>query len=303
MGRNNKNIKIQLNNRIDELLRIGQRKIKCDSTNSNRAEGIHSIRSAETYRSVANNFAEYLKAQNIKNIADITREVVQGYITSRNDLSSYTLSKDLSAINKILDSRYTLREFGIGDRTYSRITNNRGLAKRDTSNALRNQQQLDFVRATGIRRQSIDTISPKQAIRDCSGLVIGFNVCEKGGRERNCVVLQDERKRITEIVDRHIIDCGIHAPLFKQVDSNANPHFYRREYAQGLYSDLQQAKGKEEDYYNGMRDVFINQHQLEKATSRYEQTLIQGFESDILAEVSQNVGHNRIDVVIYHYLK
>ena len=38
MGRKSKNIKIELNRRIDELLRIGEKKIKDDKTNPNRAE-------------------------------------------------------------------------------------------------------------------------------------------------------------------------------------------------------------------------------------------------------------------------
>lgn len=33
MGRKSKNIKIELNRRIDELLRIGEKKIKDDKTN------------------------------------------------------------------------------------------------------------------------------------------------------------------------------------------------------------------------------------------------------------------------------
>lgn len=53
MGRKSKNIKIELNRRIDELLRIGEKKVKDDKDNPNRAEGIHSIRTADTYRSIA----------------------------------------------------------------------------------------------------------------------------------------------------------------------------------------------------------------------------------------------------------
>lgn len=250
LGRNNKNIKIQINNRIDDLLRIGERKVKNDKTNANSAEGIHSIKTADTYRQTANLFSDYLKTQGIRNIDDITRDHVQGFMLSRADNSAYTHSKDLSAINKFLDTRYTTKEFGLPQRSYSHVSNNRGLAIRDTCDALRNREQLDFVRATGIRRESIATITPSQALRDAQGQVIGFNITEKGGRERNAVVLEQER-----------------------------------------------------DYYSGMRDVFINQQYLEKAVSRYSKEKIKGYERDILAEVSQNLGHNRIDVVLYHYLK
>lgn len=284
-------------------MRIGERKVKDDSTNPNRAEGIHSVMTAKTYRGVANSFAVYLKGQGIRNIYDIAKSNVGGYIQSRLELSTYTLSKDLAAINKLLDTRYTLQNFGVPNRSYQEITNNRGLASRDTSNALRNKQQLAFVMATGIRRASIDTITPSHAIRDSNGLVIGFHVTEKGGRERNCVVLTAERERITALINSHIETLGNLKPLFSKIDSNANPHYCRREYAQALYRDLFNFHLLNFDYYNGMRDSFINQSKLEYAVSRYNNLLVSGYKRDLLAEVSQNLGHNRVDVVIYHYLK
>ena len=222
---------------------------------------------------------------------------------SRADNSAYTHSKDLSAINKILDTRYTVKEFGLPQRSYMFVGNNRGFAIRDTSDALRNREQLDFVRATGIRRESIATITPAQAIRDSQGQVIGFHVTEKGGRERNAVVIEQERVRITELVNQREQETGKNIPMFNTVDSNANPHFARREYAQQLYSDLRQASEQERDYYAGMRDTFINQANYERAISRYSKETIKGYERDVLAEVSQNLGHNRIDVVLYHYLQ
>ena len=139
MGRKSGNITMQLNRQIDSLLRIGEKKVKDDPTNSNRAEGIHSVRTADTYRAVAHQFGDYLKGQGVRQMADITRDHVAGFMTSRAELSAYTHSKDLSAINKILDTRYTVREFGLPQRSYHDVTNNRGLAVRDTSGAERNR--------------------------------------------------------------------------------------------------------------------------------------------------------------------
>ena len=45
MGRKNKNITIQLNRRIDELLRIGEKKVKVNG----RVDGIHSVQTADRY--------------------------------------------------------------------------------------------------------------------------------------------------------------------------------------------------------------------------------------------------------------
>lgn len=303
MDRKSKNIKIELNRRIDELLRIGEKKVKDDKDNPNRAEGIHSIRTADTYRSIANSFADFLKGQGVRSMAEIERQHIEDYMLSRSDLSAYTHSRDLSAINKLLDTRYIPRDFGFQDRKYSHITNNRGTALYDTSEAKRNREQLDFVRATGIRRQSIATITPEQAIRNASGQVIGFNVIEKGGRERNCVVLEQERQRVTELVNQKSTEQGANAPMFRAVDSNANPHYARREYTQALYTDLKLAHEQGYDYYDGLRSRFINEQALDKAVSRYNNEIVRGYDRDVMGEVSLNMGHNRIDVILYHYLK
>ena len=299
----NGNIKQQLQRKIDDLTRFGEKKVKDDRTNPNRCEGIHSIKTCESYRATARLFGDYLKEQGVRNISDISREHVDSFMQSRSNMSPYTYSRELSAINKMLDTRYTVRDFNLSNRSYRDITNNRGLAQRDTSDALRNKQQLDFVRACGMRRESIDRVTPADFIRDKDGQCIGVHLIEKGGRERYAIIIEQDRQRITEQVNQAIAQNGEHVAMFKQVDSNANPHYERAEYAQRLYNDLMQAQAQERDYYAGMRDIFINEQAHERACERYHNEIVRGFSRDIMAEVSQALGHNRIDVVLYHYLK
>lgn len=303
MGRNSKNIKMQLNRELDKMLRLGEKKVKDDPSNSNRVKGIHSAQTAETYRKTINQFGDYLKRENVRNISDITREHVQGFFGERGDRSAFTHSKDLSAINKVLDTRFTVRELGLPSRSYRDISNNRGLAERDTSFALRNRESLDFARSTGIRRESFERITPRDFIRDREGLVLGVHVIEKGGRERNAVVLEQDRPRITELVDRAIERTGLDSPFLKEPDSNANPHSCRREYAQELYRDLVEAREERRDYYQGQREQFINERVLSEKVDAYRSRTVHGYSRQIMGEVSQNLGHNRIDVVLYHYLK
>ena len=70
MGRKHKNIKIQLNQKLDSLLRIGQKKQKekvgSPNYNPNRSEGVHSIQTAQTYRQVINDFGSFLKNEGKK---------------------------------------------------------------------------------------------------------------------------------------------------------------------------------------------------------------------------------------------
>ena len=302
MGRKSPNIKMQLNNQIDSLLRIGVKKVKDDPNNPNRCEGIHSIKTADTYRSVVNQFGDYLKQEHVRNISDISREHVQGFFDSRPDRSSYTYAKDLSAINKVLGTQYTHRDFGLPSRSYRDISNNRGLAERDTSQSLRNREALDFVRATGIRRESIGQITPDNIVRDRNGQAIGVHVIEKGGRERTAVILEQERPRITELVNQAIERNGSDVPFLREPDANANPHYCRAEYARQLYNDLTQSREEGRDYYQGMRETFINDQILHDRVDHYQNRTVHGYDRETIGEVSQNLGHNRLDVVLYHYL-
>ena len=304
MSRKNKdgNIKQQLQRKIDALTRFGEKKIKDDKTNPNRAEGIHSIKTCESYRATARLFGDYLKQEHVRDIGDITREHVQGFMHTRENLSPYTYSRELSAINKMLDTRYTVRDFDMRGRSHHNIENNRGLARSDTSEALRNRQALEFVHACGMRRSSIDRVTPADFLRDNSGKCIGVHLLEKGGRERNAVILEQYRDRITQQVDSAIQNTGLYSPFIREPDHNANPHYYRAEYARELYSDLQQAREEGRDYYNNMREQFINEDNYIHACGRYKDEYVRGYERDTMAEVSQNLGHNRIDVVLYHYL-
>ena len=130
-----------------------------------------------------------------------------------------------------------------------------------------------------------------------------MHVIEKGGRERNAVVLEQDRPRITELVNQAIERNGYDSPFLKEPDSNANPHSCRREYAQQLYRDLVEAREDGRDYYQGYREQFINERTLFQKVDSYRSKTVHGYSRQIMGEVSQNLGHNRIDVVLYHYLK
>lgn len=300
MSKYHKNIKMQLNKALDSKLRIGESKQKIYS-NPNKAAGIHSIGTAGAYRSTICVFGDYLKGQGVRDLNDIGEREVKGFLDSRSDLSPWTLAKDLSAINKVLGTEYTGRDMGIPMRNAQDITNNRGYSAYNTSGRERNTDALRFVAATGIRRESIGSITPSQAVFGSNGQVIGFDVVEKGGRERLCVVLEPEREYITQLVQAHLE--APYSPLLSPVDANANPHYFRAEYAQALYNELAEAKSAGVDYYDGMRERFINEANAERAMSRYAHDVYRGYDLSIVAEVSQNLGHNRLDVVLTHYLK
>lgn len=123
---------------------------------------------------------------------------------------------------------------------------------------------------------------------------------EKGGKSRNAYVIKNNQTDITAFVDKHLKEYG-NTPFWNKVNKNLNAHWYRAEYANTLYKDLLNASTKGLDYFDGYKEYFIDSAKLTQATSGRRKTT-KGYDTQCLAMVSQNLGHNRIDVVYTNYL-
>ena len=304
MGRNNKNITIQLNRRIDELLRIGEKKVKVNG----RVDGIHSVQTAESYRGTANRIGEVCKSMGVRNIEDIDKGVIERYMESYRNASMWSVSREVAAANKLLGTSYTPRDFGFTQRrTYTSVKNNRGeLPKSSDANKPENQDGLYFASVTGCRRSSITTVTANDAIRDEHGKIYAFHFCEKGGRERTSLVLPSEQGNLTRWVDSKLK--GGHspdAPLVDYISRNAPCHRMRSEYARDLYAELKDAKERGVDVYRGRKfELFIDKDKYDYSyhNPRFKSNVVHGFEKDLALEVSFALGHNRLDVSLYSYL-
>ena len=304
MGRKNKNITIQLNRRIDELLRIGEKKVKVNG----RVATINSVQTADSYRGTANRLGEVCKSMGVRNIEDIDKGVIERYMEYYHNASAWTVSREVAAANKLLGTSYTPRDFGFTQRrTYTSVKNNRGeLPKSSTANKPENQDGLYLASVTGCRRSSITTVTANDAIRDEYGKIYAFHFCEKGGRERISLVLPSEQGNLTRWVDSKLK--GGHspdAPLVDYISKNAPCHRMRSEYARELYGELKEAKERGVDSYNGRKyELFIDRDKYDYSYNnpRFKGDVIHGFDKDVALEVSFALGHNRLDVSLYSYL-
>ncbi len=311
MSRHKKNIKIQLNNLLNDQLRIREKKTEDirdtrNGYNSARYEGIHSIKTADTYRRTINTFGDFCKSIGLKDVKQITEDTVRQFVDSRRDHSSWTHSKDLAAINKVLGTCYTPSQFGIEQRKQENVVHNRRiLTANSTADAPRNKEALWFASVTGARRESFSRLKPRHAIRNENGIVIGFELREKGGKPRNALVLPTARETVTAFVDKKLSEVGEDGQLIKPCDSNANPHYQRAEYAEEMYRQMVDHQSRGEDIYAGYRSTFLNEHEYQKAIRhpRYKSQFVRGYDTRICAQLSQQLGHNRISVVINSYLR
>lgn len=299
-----------MNRALNALNCFGQSKYEAkqksyEQGNKGKVQGIYSKKTMSDYKQVADHFNTWAKSKgyHFKALSDVSNSHIMEYLSERQNAkkSAWTTSKELSALNKIFGRSITKKEAGLNARRNADIKNNRGLGNNYRNSIYKQNKALtEFISATGIRRQSVATICPTNAIPNNEGTVIGFRITEKGGKSRNALVLKSKQEQITSFVNDSISRNG-NQPFWNTPSKNLNTHWYRGEYANALYNELKQAKTDGQDYYGGYRSAFINESKYEQSTKGHNETT-KGYDTECLALVSQSLGHNRIDVVYSNYL-
>jgi hypothetical protein len=239
-------------------------------------------------------------------LAGIKKEHAIKYLQSRqNDgKSAYTLSKDMSAINKIFCTGLTKKEAGLSNRSYKNVTRSRAERPNDKKYNPKNYaNQITFAKATGCRRESIlggqYQVKASSLWQDPRGNIF-VSLIEKGGKFRNTPVLERYKADIKQIfpnmairtphsslaLEEHIfIELYRNASqevLFDKYTEKIDNHAFRAEYARERYEELLQIKKEQGE------EILLN---------------YRGYDRDCLRLVSQDLGHNRLSVVVEHYMR
>lgn len=292
-----KNITIQLNEGLNDIIKIGESRHDWKLTNeNNQSPYVHSTSTAKNYREVLNSFAKWIKAERqdiwqTKDLKAIDKDVAAEYLIQRQDegKSAWTISRDVSAINKVLKLGLNKAEIGLKQRRIADIKRSRGNTNANLSPEVlkENSDQMLLAKATGIRRESVTELTPRKFYINEKGLVTGVRVewqkngkmCyEKGGRFRIAPVLAEYRERLTEILK----DKDPDKPIFKEYSKTIDNHTFRGEYARARYAE----------------EVKMAKMLGKKVSNTYR-----GCDPDVARIVSGDLGHNRLDVILYHYLR
>ncbi len=86
--------------------------------------------------------------------------------------------------------------------------------------------------------------------------------------------MKDYRESVKEMLIGKTTD----KPSFDRYTKKIDNHAFRGEYARNRYKELVQEKGSDANDYRG-------------------------YDSKILRILTKDLGHNRLDVVVYHYLR
>ncbi len=308
------NLKIQMHNLITQKLAQGvgvsRHAIKQELEQHHKETGellkdhsIHSINTAESYRDTVDQFATFLKEKhqdvwNSKDLSNITKEISYQFLQERQErgLSAWTISKDLSAINKLLEQDLTKKEANLQLRNTDDITRSREARDHDNSyNANNYKDQIELSNAFGLRRESI--YKGQYAVKDVSLFKkndkVYCSVVEKGGRYREAQCLREYQQAILSkynVQERESLNkeqfkdlyASSSNKLFDSYTTKIDNHAIRFQYATNLYNQILEEKG------------------IDKQDYSYKNTK---FDSEALREVSRSLGHNRISVAAMHYIR
>ena len=140
--------------------------------NPSKVEGIFSFKTMESYSQTAKEFSVWASNHGCKKASDISRELAGQYLKERqaNGKSAWTVSKDMSALNKIFNYDLSKAELGLKNRSLSDITRSRNETSNDNRSFSKYNDQITFAKGTGCRRQSVTKVRPEDCVRNAEGI-------------------------------------------------------------------------------------------------------------------------------------
>lgn len=260
----------QAKHEYKEMLHVGEHA-------NNKTIGIHSYKTYDAYKQTSIEFSRYMKTnhKDVKDISQVKEVHAVEYLQhrQRDGKSSYTISKDMAALNKLYYFEITKKMAGIKKRSYKDITRSRLSREHDRKyNPNNYADQITLAKATGCRRESVLVIDAKRFTWK-NGLPDKIYLKEKGGKERYATIIGEYKEEIKRIIE----SSNSNHPLFEKYTKKIDNHALRGEYAKQRYTEILGGRSDQKDY--------------------------RGYDSRVLKVLTRDLGHNRYDVVVYNYLR
>lgn len=285
----------QVTDKVTALTKFGRSKA------ADKAAGatpyIYSYTTAQTYTKRAILAAKWIRDEHgIKDITQMAKYVPE-YIEHQKDrgLSPWTIQLDACACEKVFGCpRDAMPD--VPTRTRADISRSREETDRTRAAEKQAPEIAAFCRATGLRRAELEAATCRDVHTRDGRMYIHVGAAAKGGRERDACVI-DERAVRDLIRGRDGND-----KIFDHVPSHMPVHAYRADYANDFY----QMRAKDVDVLKYTRAMWTN-----PKTGREESRVYccrgdkagTWYDKAAMYEVTQSLGHNRIDVIAYNYLR
>lgn len=274
----------QISQELQSQLRIGEKKREAKAAErTNYPQGIFSYRTLEVYTEQCCRFARWAKEEHGCRTLDDLRQCVPEYIQREIDrgLSAWTVRTEVAAISKLYQVPTTSWGVELPSRMREDITRSRGAAARDAHfSETQNADLVAFLRGTGLRRSEAESVRPCDIHTGPQGVSVAVHR-GKGGKDRAVTVTEAARGLVAGLAGPGI------TPIWGKIESSCDVHGYRREYAAARYAEI-------------ARDI--------NALPEKEKYICRGsrkgdvYDRAALADVSRDLGHNRLEVVVTNYL-
>lgn len=283
MAREKNGISRQISQKFNEMTRIGESKKLAKATGES-SKYIYSYKTLAVYIESMKRFAKWCRDEHGVRDVSKMRPYVNDYIQHlRSDgASAWTQKRDLSAIGKYYQHSF-FKEVETDARHRSEIFRSREVTNSDPHFSRdRNSELVNFCRNTGLRRRELEALTGGMMIYKGDQAYIRV-LTGKGGRSRLVPVLNNDQS----VIDRmNSTEEG--EKVWGKVHSHADIHSYRADYANALYSSIARDPKTldPEEVYHCRGD---------KIGCWYDKIAMK--------EVSEALGHSRIDVIAQNYLR
>lgn len=309
----NINIHLLIKDNLITKIAFGQSKheAKKDLDFGQSSYKIYGEETYKTYKKECLKYADWLenekgikKAKSIDDVKQYTQEYLQTRLDS--GCSVWTVKMEKSALGMLYGEPIQM-----------------DMPKRDIHNIerSRNNRNAHFARdgkykdvytialATGGRRADIEKLRPQDFKMQDGKLYVDFKQ-SKGGRDRLSYVRQEYVHDVLEIVQKAKLEGK--DKVIENIPSNMDIHALRREYAYSLYQDIQNDdelrkfllshEPIRKEYRTSVnKDGEKVRREVKRDTYKDRDGNV--FKRDDIYIISRQLGHNRIDTAICHYLK
>lgn len=268
-----------------------------------KLKGIYSHSTFENYLRVGGRFLGYLQDQNLeaKNIKDAIRKYGIKYLESleNSGRSTYTIGQAKSFMGRVIGKEI---DFQLPPQRAEEITKGRNVSQRFSKfREDLNKDLVTIAKATGGRRGDLERLEVKNFIRE-KGIITGVKFEQsKGGRDRYSPIIPKYQQAVTKLVNEW--ERVGQEKAFNKVNSMANIHAYRREYARELYDFCEKNALYREQILDKYRDEGHTMTARDKRTPDYKTNDGRTFNRESLFIASQGLGHNRLDIIPRNYFK
>lgn len=248
----------------------------------NGTDMIHSHNTYKTYMREVDHFADFCRDNGIKERGEAIAAVPRYLDQLQSDgKSAWTMSTALNAIAKAFSRSTTDWNYKLPPRQRANIERSRGQAVRDKHfSPERNQDLIKFEEGCGLRRHELKALKGSDLVLKGDKVYLWVNQ-GKGGKPRLVEAIKN-KNHVVRMCQR-----AGSGSVFPKIHSGADIHFYRGNYAKEVYRqyarDLNSLSQKEKYYCRGDMKGQV-------------------FDREAMRIASENLGHNRIDVIANNYL-